>query len=226
MPAPDAPWRLSGDAVLALCRPRRVGRDEALAAGVVAASGFAVLFACRYDTSPVGPYVEMGVAEPARLGLRPGWCVTAMAATSTDARVAGRLSWGFPKQLAGLVWDDRGDGVRVEWPEAGLVMRAEPRGRRIPAWMPLRGLQRRGDGPVVVPGSIRGWLRRARAEVSIEGDDSQLAWLAGPHPAATLTGARFVVDVARAPRGALSTLRAPLRAPDPGAASMHTSRGA
>lgn len=219
---------MTGDLVVALCRSGPRATRSPLPAGISPLPGIAVVFACRYDSSPVGPFMEMGVAEPARLGVRPGWCVTAMAATSADARVAGRVSWGLPKQSAALGWADDGDEVRAEWPEVGLVLAARRKGPRFPAWLPLRSLQRRGDGPVLVPGSIRGWLGRARAVVTVEpaSSDIDLQWLAGDHPGLALNGARLVVDVARAPLGALSTLRAPRRAPDAGAASMRTSRGA
>lgn len=186
--------------------------------------GPSLLLAARYTTSPVGPYIEMGVAEPARLGVRPGWSVTVMGATSADARVAGQMSWGFPKQLADLTWDDDGSEIRVSWPDRGLVLRAWRGRMRVPVWLPTRSLQHRADGPVVIPGSMRGWMRPSRALV--EPSDGPESWLAGPHRALMMDGARFVTEVARLPSGALSTLRAPLRAPEPGPASMRNSRGA
>jgi hypothetical protein len=86
-------------------------------------------------------------------------------------------------------------------------------------------VQRRGDGPVVVPGSMRGWLARADVEVDLADAAEAGLWpgVEGDHRGLSLTGARFVVDVARLPHGLLSTLRAPLRAPEPGTASMHPS---
>ena len=208
---PDAPWRLSGEAILGLCRRRSVGRSAALPGTLRPLAGPALMFAARYTDSPVGPYLELGIAEPARLGLRPGWCVTTMAVTSTDSRVAGRASWGFPKELATRVWDGDAAEREVRWEERGLVLRARASGPSLPFIGPLRSLQRRGDGPVVVPGHLWGLARFARLELKVSADDD-LAWADGPHPGLSLSGTRFVVQVARHPHGLFSTLRAPLRA--------------
>lgn len=208
---PDAPWRLSGEAILALTRRRRIGRVAALPAGLRPLAGPALVFAARYGDSPVGPYIEFGVAEPARLGPRPGWCVTTMAVTSTDSRVAGRASWGFPKELASLTWDADGPEREVRWDERGLVLRSRASGPPLPFIGPLRSLQRRGDGPVVVPGHLWGLARLARVELKVPEDDD-LAWASGPHRGLSLSGTRFTVQIARHPHGLFSTLRAPLRA--------------
>ena len=64
--------------------------------------------AARYDDSPVGPYRELAVGEPAHLGARVGLCITTMAVTSADSRLGGRVNWGFPKELGTLVWLDEG----------------------------------------------------------------------------------------------------------------------
>ena len=60
--------------------------------------------AARYDDSPVGPYRELAVGQPARLGARLGMCITTMAVTSVDSRLGGRMNWGFAFSIVlGLV---------------------------------------------------------------------------------------------------------------------------
>ena len=79
--------------------------------------GPAVIIAARYQASPVGPYSELLVAEPARVGLRPGWCVTNGVVDSSAARVGARLNWGFPKELGSLVWEFEGNQRELRWVE-------------------------------------------------------------------------------------------------------------
>jgi hypothetical protein len=79
--------------------------------------------------------------------------------------------------------------------------------------VPLRAVQRRSDGPVVVPASIWGTVRPGRVEVEAP-DDDPLAPLAGMHRGAFVSGMRFNMDPARVPTGLTSTLRAPLTAPE------------
>jgi hypothetical protein len=178
--------------------------------------------AVRYSDSPVGPYFELAVGEPARLGARPGLCMTTMVVTNADARVGGRLNWGFPKEVGSLRWRSVDDEHEVVWEDRGIVVRGRPLGRPIPMLVPLRALQRRGDGPVVVPGRLRGRAHLARVELEAP-DDDVLAPLAGPHRGVLLTGMRFVIAPARLPAGLASTLRAPLTAPEP--ALVSTRRG-
>jgi hypothetical protein len=170
--------------------------------------------AVRYSDSPVGPYFELSIGEPARLGARPGLCLTTMVVTNAEARIGGRLNWGFPKEVGSLRWRSVDDERVIVWEERGIVVRGRPLGRPLPVLVPLRALQRRGDGPVVVPGRLRGRAHLARVELEVPHDDV-LAPLAGPHRGVLLTGMRFVIAPARLPSGLTSTLRAPLRAPEP-----------
>ncbi len=170
--------------------------------------------AARYDDSPVGPYRELAVAQPAHLGARPGMCITTMAVTSVDARLGGRVNWGFPKELGTLVWLDEGDGRVLRWEEREIVVRATPIGPPLPVFIPLRALQRRADGPVSILGHARGRGRVARVEITVPSDDP-LAPLAGRHRGLIVAGMRLVVRHARRPVGLTATLRAPLRAPEP-----------
>lgn len=190
--------------------------------------GPCTLSAARYDDSPVGPYRELAVAQPAHLGARPGMCITTMAVTSVDSRLGGRVNWGFPKELGTLVWLDEGEGRVLRWEERDIVVRATPVGPPLPVLLPLRALQRRADGPVSVFCRARGRGRVARVEVEVP-DDDPLAGLAGRHRGLLVAGLRLVVHPARRPVGLTATLRAPLRAPEPaltwGPQVHHTHRG-
>ena len=84
-------------------------------------------------------------------------------------------------------------------------------------------MQRRTDGPVVVPGRLRGLARYAHVDVDIPDDDA-LSALAGRHHGLTVDGMRFVVRPARSPVGWTSTLRAPLHAPEPALSSPVPTR--
>jgi hypothetical protein len=176
--------------------------------------GPSTLTAARYDDSPVGPYRELAVGEPARLGARLGLCITTMAVTSVDSRLGGRVNWGFPKELGTLVWLDEGEGRVLRWEERNIVVRATPVGPPLPVLLPLRALQRRADGLVSVHGHAKGRGRVARVEVEVPEDDP-LAGLAGRHRGLIVAGMRLVVHPARRPVGLTATLRAPLRAPEP-----------
>jgi hypothetical protein len=190
--------------------------------------GPSAMVAARYDDSPVGPYRELAVAQPAHLGARPGMCITTMAVTSVDSRLGGRINWGFPKELGTLVWLDEGDERVMRWEERGIVVRATPVGPPLPVLIPLRALQRRADGPVSVMSRARGRGRVARITVETP-DDDPLAGLSGRHRGLIVAGLRLVVSPARCPVGLTATLRAPLRAPEPALTwapqSQHTFTG-
>lgn len=193
---------------------RRRKLASTLPAGIHRLPGPCVVTAVRYSDSPVGPYLELAVGEPARLGARPGLCITTMVVTTAEARIGGRLNWGFPKEVGGLRWRSHGDEREVVWEDRGIVVRGRPWGPAPPLLVPMRALQRRGDGPVVVPGRLRGRAHLARVELEVP-DDDVLAPLAGSHRGLLLSGMRFVVEPARLPAGLTSTFRAPLRAAEP-----------
>ncbi|MER3453082.1 MAG: hypothetical protein C4344_05415 [Acidimicrobiia bacterium] len=162
---PDAPWHLTGECVIAAVPGARPGP---LPPGICRLPGPAVLVAVAYDTSPVGPYLELAVAEPARAGLRPGLCVTTMVVSSAESRVAGVVNWGFPKELGTLAWLPTGDGVEVCWNERGVVVRAASRARwSVPSAVVLPILQRRSDGSVTVRARVHGRARPARVSVAV-----------------------------------------------------------
>lgn len=194
------------------------GFDAALPlpAGVQPLPGPAFVFGVRYTDSPVGPYLEFGVARFGRLGLRPGLCQTVGVVSVAPAKVGARLNWGFPAELGELTWAAGADGATVvRWEDRGVALRAVPWGVSLPAVLPMRGVQHRGDGPVLVPRRLAALLRFARVEVLVpEGDP--LACVAGRHGGAVLSGARLLVRPARHPSGVLSSFRAPLREVEPG----------
>ncbi len=212
MAAPFAPWAVTGECLVGLARcGERLGP---VPWGLRPLPGPVLVVAMYCSASPVGPYLELAVGEPARLGARAGWCITTMVVNSSEARVGGRLNWGFPKELGSLVWRSEGAERELRWVERDVVVRGRVGGPPLPVLAPVRILQRRGDGPVVVPGGLRGRLRLARLEVEAPPGDA-LAPLAGHHPGAHVAGMRLLVRPARHPVGLTSTLRAPLRAPEP-----------
>lgn len=211
MQAPVAPWVLGGESLVALTRP---GRRPPLPHGLARLPGPVLVVAASYTGSPVGPYLELAVLEPARLGLRPGWCTTTMVVDSPDSRLGGRLNWGYPKELGTLLWSVDGEERVLRWAERDIEVRARPGRVSLPFLVPVRSLQRRDDGPVVVPGRLRGRARLARVDVTAP-DDDPLAALSGRHPGVSVAGMRLLVKPARHPVGLTSTLLAPLRAPAP-----------
>jgi hypothetical protein len=191
--------------------------------GVARLPGPCLVSAAHYTDSPVGPYLELAIAEPARMGIRPGWCLTTVVVDSIDARVGGILNWGFPRTEGKLLWFARGNERELVWEERGVTIRGQARwGPALPFLVPLRALQRRGDGRVVVPGRMRGIGRLARVTVQTFPGDA-LAGLAGSHPGIVVSGMRFLVRPARHPTGFTATLRAPLRAPEPALSLNGTS---
>jgi hypothetical protein len=216
--APVAPWVLSGESLVALVR----GAESVapLPSGLRRAPGPSVVAATYYTGSPAGPYLELAVGQPARLGLRPGWCFTTMVVDAPGSRLGGRLNWGFPKELGRLVWKTNGDERELRWLDRDIVVRGTPSRVVLPIVVPVRALQRRNDGPVVVPGRLRGLARLTRVQVHAPESDPMVS-LAGSHPGVHVGGMRFTVRPARHPVGWASSLRAPLRAPEP-ALSLRT----
>lgn len=212
MSAPVAPWVVDGEAMVAVVPCSRTCGP--LPAGIHPVPGLALVIAARYVDSPVGPYRELAIGQFARLGLRLGWCFTTMVVDSAEARLGGRVNWGFPKELGQLVWDADGEHRELQWVDRGVTVRGTATRLTVPFMLPLRALQRRADGPVVVPGRLRGWGRAGSVWLDADADDP-LAPLAGRHRGAHVGGLRFVARPARVPIGLNATLLAPLRAPEP-----------
>jgi hypothetical protein len=209
---PHAPWLLGGESLLALASAKAPLDD--VPEGLRRVPGPCSITAARYDDSPVGPYRELAIGQPAHLGARLGLCITTMVVTSVDSRLGGRVNWGFPKELGTLVWLDEGEDRILRWEERDIVVRASPVGPPLPVLLPLRALQRRADGLVSIRGHTRGRGRVAHVDVEVPEDDP-LAGLAGRHRGLLIAGMRLVMNPARRPVGLAATLRAPLRAPEP-----------
>ena len=212
MTAPLAPWALAGESIVGLARWR--GALPMFPVGLTRMPGPSVIAATRYTDSPVGPFVELIVCHPARLGLRFGWMVSEAVVTAEDARIGGRLNWGFPSERADLSWEVDGAERALVWGSRGFVMRGTPRGMPLPWLVPVRALQRRSDGCMIVPGHQRGRAHMARVVIEAKPEDELVA-VTGGHPGVMVSGLRATVHPARAPLGLLKSLVAPLRAPEP-----------
>ena len=219
---------LRGEGLLAWTR-----RPEAAAAplppGLRPLKGPTAVMAMSYDDTPVGTYRELSVAVPARLGLRPVLCTVAMVVSSAKARLECRERWGLPAELGDLRWWASADERELVWDDGGLLLRGEGHGRAVGMVAPLRWVQWRPGGPVVLPRRLWARTRRARCWVDVEtGHD--LAWAAGPHPGLAIQGARVVAGAARRPAGLLSSVpwreRVTVPSPEPagGAATMASPR--
>ncbi|MDP8975543.1 MAG: acetoacetate decarboxylase family protein [Actinomycetota bacterium] len=193
MTAPGPPWRLRGECTIAW-----IGAipDDSLPVAFERLPGPSVLIAARYDDSPVGPYVELAVARPARRGARFGLCVTTMAVDSSESVAGGRSNWGFPKELSKLRWRTEGHGSSLVSDELGVEVKARPHGPEVALVAPLWCLQQRADGPVHVPGRLRGRFRFARVHAAANSGD-RLQFIDGHHRGAVVTELRLDVGAAR-----------------------------
>ncbi|MCU1454782.1 MAG: hypothetical protein JWN46_2928 [Acidimicrobiales bacterium] len=210
--APFAPWVLRGEAIAVLAGRRR--QRAILPDGVQTAPGPALVVANRWTSSPVGPFLQLSVAEPARIGLRLGWCRTLVVVDHPQARLGHRLNWGVPAELGTLRWLATEDRRELVWEERDLVLRADPTGPPLPIALPVRSIQQRADGPVVVPGRLLAKGRAARPQLEVPADD-ELAPLAGRHLGVVLRGVSELVREARHPVGLLATLLAPAQVGEP-----------
>lgn len=189
-------WVLRGEAIVAF-GARRPARP-ALPAGLASVPGPAMVTATRYTHSPVGPFLELAVAEPVRLGARLGWCRTLVVVDRHDVRIGDRLQWGFPAEIGLLRWFVRDGERELIWDEHDLVVRGRPHGPAMPWLSPQRTLQERNREPVVVPGHVRGLARPARVSVQTMPGDA-LAGLAGRHVGLVVSGLHRVWRDARTP---------------------------
>ncbi len=179
--------------------------------GIVPAPGPAAIAAVRYTDSPVGPFLQLMVLVPARLGAHVGWTAVVAVVDKPDAVVGLNLSWGIPAHQGELRWFAR-DGVRqLLWEDRDLSVKARGRGFGVPMVMPHRLVQARSDGPVVVPDRHWGLFRPALVTVDISPRD-ELDCLRGRHLGATVDGVHRTIAPARTPVGLLAPLRAPARA--------------
>jgi hypothetical protein len=206
--SPHAPWALRGEALVCLARRRpRLPLGE----GLLPAPGPTVVAAIRFTDSPVGPFLQLMVAAPARLGTHLGWTTLSVVVDKPDAMVGLRVNWGVPAELGELRWFAR-DGVRqLLWEDRDLSVKARGRGIGVPMVVPHRQVQARADGPVVVPDRLWGLFRPALVSIEASPRD-ELDGLVGRHAGATVDGLHRTIAPARTPVGLLAPLRAPAAA--------------
>jgi hypothetical protein len=228
------PWRMVGESVVAFVGGGGGSWGAAvrglLPPGVRSLPGPAVVVGVSYTSSPVGPFVELSVGVPARLGLRPGLCVVFQVVSVPEARTAYRSGWGLPATSEpSLTWSSTaGSVVELSCPALGFSLSGTAAGPGVPMVVPMRSLQHRTDGPVVLPRRLLARVRRARTSVHVEGgapaasaagafedERSFLSLFAGDHPGICLSGARILARPARQPAGLWSSLRAPLVVGEP-----------
>ena len=200
----EPPWLLRGEGLLAWCA--RPPATLTLPPRLAPLPGPAAVVAVRYDDSPVGPYCELSVVVPARLGLRPGLCVVAMAVTSPEARLACRSLWGLPTEVGALRWEADGRDRGMVWDGRGIAVHGRPSGPSVGAVLPVRSLQWREGGPVVAPRRLRARVGPARCRVEVADADDPLAWVSGDHRGLVIAGARIVASPARRPAGMVSSV--------------------
>jgi len=207
MTAPGAPWRLQGEAIVTFARAPGL-RQPGRAPTSRRLPGPVLVGAVRYTNTPVGPYLEFAVGEPAWLRNRPGFAITTMVVDSPASRLGGRANWGFPKEMGLLRWTTDGLERELRWSDRDITVHATTSGRRgMPAWVPVHAIQPMPDGDAIVPGRLWGWLTPARVQIDVPSGDP-LAPIAGHHTGALLSSFGFVVGPARIPA-------APVLAPTP-----------
>lgn len=223
MSPPASAWNLEGEAIVAYTsrRPQR----PPLPPGLSTLPGPALVSAARYTHSPFGPFLELAVAEPVRLGARMGWCRTLVVVDRSDVRIDDRLQWGFPAELGLLRWFARGDERELVWENHDLVVRGHPHGPPMPYFSPQRTLQERNREPIVVPGHARGMARAARVTVHTMPGDS-FAGLAGRHVGLMISGLHRVWRDAQLPtRRRPSFVAAPAPVPRPAEPAVFAGTG-
>ena len=132
---PPPPWNLRGAAMV-------------LPQGIVRA-----LALVHYEASPVGPYDELAVIALTRRG--PS--VVEMQVTSEAAMNGGRRIWGYPKRLAPLRWQQRGQ--RVLFSAGKKCWRLRPWGPSLPLRIRSWTAQVLDGHLVRVPVRLRGRVR-------------------------------------------------------------------
>jgi hypothetical protein len=186
-------WWLEGESIVALMSRR--GWHWDLPDGVARAPGPLLVSATRFSGSPHGPFLELAVAEPARLGARFGWCRTLVVVDRPDVQRELRTRWGLPAMLGRLEWSADDDIRRLSWLDRDLQVTGRVRRLALPWAISQRSLQRRGGDNVVVPSRSRGLAHTCLVRIDLVGDvalappaDPLAEALCGAHLGAVLTG--------------------------------------
>jgi hypothetical protein len=205
-------WELSGEGIACLARLHAI--ERVLPTGVTEMPGPGLVTALRYSTSTVGPYLELAVAVPARVGGHMGWCRVLVVVDRPEVRSAVRTHWGLPCTVGSLRWLAREESREMVWEERDLVVRARGRGPVIPWLSPQPLFLERHREPVIAPGRARGTLKLARVEMHTYPGD-ELAPLAGHHPGAVLRGLHHIRGPARLLHAAHLLAPRPVSSPEP-----------
>lgn len=218
MASDSARWALLGESVVAFAHVRT--ERSSIPRTLHRIPGPVVVIAERFAESPIGPFSVLSIGAFVRLGLRPAMHYFVSVVSSTEARRTGRSYWGFPYQLGTLSWNVDAVHTRVRWEEQELMIHARAHRRPVPFLLPVRSAQIRSDGPVVVPEWTRGFARRSQVAIS-SASQGPAAFLDGEYKGFRISGLHVHRSPARVPFGLFSSLRAPLRSPEPGVAGMH-----
>ena len=194
-----APWAMAGQVITALFRRSTSGVD--VGTGVTTLPGPGILFAARYQASPIGPFTELAVLEPVhRRPGRVGLAVTYSVVDDERACREGRVKWGFPREVGRLRWDERGDAIRLTWDDQELQIDSIAGRRALPLFVPVHLLQHRGAERLVVPIRFRGLARMAWITVATP-PDGPFAVLAGRHRGLVLAAPHLRIEPAARPLG-------------------------
>ena len=150
MAGPGDAWTMRGEGLVVLARSR--GLPWELPDGVSAMPGPSIVTALRYTDSTVGPFLELSIAVPARVGGHVGWCRTLVVVDRPEVRTAVRAHWGLPVALGSLRWLARDDERELVWEERDFVVRGTGRGPVLPWASPQPLFLERHHEPVVAPG--------------------------------------------------------------------------
>ena len=190
-PEADEAWWLEGESIVALMSRRGWRWD--LPDGVARAPGPLLVSATRFSGSPHGPFLELAVAEPARLGARFGWCRTLVVVDRPDVQRES-TRWGLPAMLGRLEWSADDEIRKLSWLDRDLQVTGRVRRLALPWAISQRSLQRRGGDNVVVPSRSRGLAHTCLVRIDVVGDDAA----APPRRSARRSAGRGAVR--RAPR--------------------------
>lgn len=118
-----APWSLTGDGYILLCRFSRAFAQGAGGAYPVRGAGIGAVMIVRYASTPVAPYDELLIV-PGALALpgRTGYSISRIYVSTMASVVNGIANWAIPKELATFSFeaiDGHTERVRVGDPETG-----------------------------------------------------------------------------------------------------------
>jgi hypothetical protein len=202
---PAAPWKLRGEAIVAikLVRTdlaRQLIPSDAKVISVWPGRALALLYLSLYRSSPVGEYREL-IFAPAMVWRngRIGFWISHILVDNERSAGAGRTIWALPKQIASMQWSsgqaiDRRIHVSVDGPQTSL--RASLLSSRRALWLPFIGAAMSADHDVERWFAVRGSARITTARAIVEADaESGLRELGfnGPLKVLACTGMKITI---------------------------------